>query len=128
MKLKFLIFSTAISFTLDKFVFIFFYQDLFGHLVPLAVQQAIAVYETKRTEILNMETSRLREGTTLMNGILASLNLPAALEDFCNHEAVPTSVKEKATEVRNAGGINTIQVSNFKRHMIEIQMIAYFED
>ena len=51
----------------------------------------------------------MREQTQLMNAMLASMNLPAAIEDVCNHDALPESVKEKAQRVRNAGGIQSLQ-------------------
>lgn len=67
-------------------------SDLFGDLVPVQVSNALAVYESRRQEIVNMETCRLREHSQLMNGILASLNLPAAIEDVEAQDAIPESV------------------------------------
>lgn len=82
------------------------FKDLFETLVPVPVHQALAAYDVRRAEIINMETARLREHTQLMNGILASLNLPAALDDVTNHETLPESIREKSSKVKAAGGID----------------------
>ncbi|ELT89341.1 hypothetical protein CAPTEDRAFT_127570 [Capitella teleta] len=79
------------------------FKDLFEKLVPLAVHQALAAFENSRAEMANVEIARLRESTQLMNSVLASLNLPAAIEDLSG-EAVPASVLEKASQVREMGG------------------------
>jgi programmed cell death 6-interacting protein len=47
-----------------KYVFV----DLFETLVPVPVHQALAAYDVRRAELINMETGRLREHTQLMNG------------------------------------------------------------
>jgi len=58
----------------------------------------------------NSKISQLREGTQLLNSILASLNLPAALEDSqgAGADAVPSSLKDKAKAVQEAGGITEL--------------------
>lgn len=40
---------------------------------------------------------------------LASLNLPAALEDVCNEEELPESIREKSARVKGLGGVQAIQ-------------------
>uniref|UniRef100_A0A914X123 BRO1 domain-containing protein n=1 Tax=Plectus sambesii TaxID=2011161 RepID=A0A914X123_9BILA len=87
------------------------FKDLFETLVPVPVHQALAAYDVRRAEVVNMETGRLREHTQLMNGILASLNLPAALDDACNHETLPESIREKSAKVKAAGGIDSLTQS-----------------
>lgn len=44
-----------------------------------------------------------------MNGILASLNLPAAVEDACNAEVLPVSLKEKSNALKSDGGIQKVK-------------------
>ncbi|KAK6012655.1 hypothetical protein OSTOST_22172, partial [Ostertagia ostertagi] len=68
------------------------FRDMFASVVPVQVHNAMQCYEGRKAELVNIETGRLREHTQLMNGILASLNLPAALDD-----------------VKQAGGINELQ-------------------
>jgi programmed cell death 6-interacting protein len=80
------------------------FKDLFDKVVPLAVQQALMMFENRKSEILNMEIGRLREATQLLNSVLASLNLPAAIEDLSGGGGVPQSVLEKAATVRDMGG------------------------
>jgi len=41
--------------------------DLFEKVVPLAIQQALTVFENRRAELVNREIGRLREATQLMN-------------------------------------------------------------
>lgn len=84
------------------------FKDLFERLVPVAVHQALARYDARRGDIVNMEVGRLREHTQLMNAALASLNLPAALEDVCNEEELPESIREKSAKVKSLGGIQKI--------------------
>ena len=41
--------------------------DLFEKIVPIAVYDAMNVFEGRRSQIMNMEIGRLREQTNLMN-------------------------------------------------------------
>jgi len=41
--------------------------DLFEKVVPLAIQQALTMFENRRTELVNREIGRLREATQLLN-------------------------------------------------------------
>lgn len=84
------------------------FKDMFSSLVPVQVHQALASYESRKADLINMEAGRLREHTQIMNGILASLNLPAALDDATSNEALPESIKQKSARVKNAGGIDVL--------------------
>ena len=53
---------------------------------------------------MNGEIGKLRESTQLLNSILASLNLPAAIED-AGGSSVPQSLREKSQKVVDEGGI-----------------------
>ncbi|XP_076336080.1 programmed cell death 6-interacting protein-like isoform X2 [Tachypleus tridentatus] len=83
------------------------FQDLFSALMPVTVTQAIQTFDVRKTEIVNQEIGKMREQTQIMNGILASLNLPAAIE-ASSGSALPQSLKEKAKSVSDAGGIQAI--------------------
>ncbi|XP_044258227.1 programmed cell death 6-interacting protein [Tribolium madens] len=85
------------------------FKDLFSELVPVAVHQALAAYDVRKTEIVNAEIGRLRESTTTLNGILASLNLPAAIEVTDGSSGLPPSIIEKANTVSQLGGINELE-------------------
>ena len=50
--------------------------------MPLAVHGAMMSFENRKVEMVNMEIGRLREATQLINSVMASLNLPAAIEDL----------------------------------------------
>lgn len=84
------------------------YQDLFANLLPVSIQQALQTFDVRKTEIVNNEIGALREQTQMLNGILASLNLPAALEDTAGN-TLPQSIREKANTIRLKGGIQFIQ-------------------
>ncbi|RZC42803.1 BRO1, ALIX LYPXL bnd, FUN14, DUF3824 and/or DUF1204 domain containing protein [Asbolus verrucosus] len=84
------------------------FKDLFNELVPVAVHQALAAYDVRKNEIVNTEIGRLRESTTMLNGVLASLNLPAAIEVTDGSSGLPPSIMEKANTVSQLGGLAEI--------------------
>ncbi|XP_076765982.1 programmed cell death 6-interacting protein-like protein AliX [Xylocopa sonorina] len=86
------------------------FKDLFSDLLPVSVHQAMSSYDVRRNELVNSEISKLREMTQVLNGVLASLNLPAAIEDTSGTE-LPQSVLEKAQYVKEAGGIRALENS-----------------
>ncbi|XP_012281249.1 programmed cell death 6-interacting protein isoform X2 [Orussus abietinus] len=86
------------------------FKDLFAELLPVTVHQALSSYESRRSEFVNGLISKLREATQDLNGILTSLNLPAAIEDTSGRE-VPQSLLDKATYVRQSGGINALEAN-----------------
>ncbi|XP_065667183.1 programmed cell death 6-interacting protein [Hydra vulgaris] len=83
------------------------FQDLFTKLVPMSVHQALSTYNGAKGALINSEVGKLREATHFMNGVLASLNLPAAIEDLSG-EKVPQSVLEKSSEIKEKGGLQII--------------------
>lgn len=85
------------------------FKDLFNDLVPVALQQAMNICDGQKTEIVNMEVMKLRDSTQTLNGVLSSLNLPAAIEVAQPGSSIPPSLLEKANEVREKGGIDSIR-------------------
>ncbi|CAG0921465.1 unnamed protein product [Notodromas monacha] len=83
-------------------------RDLFEDLVPLEVSQALAVADSRRMELVNSEVARLRDASQLLNGLLASMNLPAALEDPGKAGGLPPSLRDKAEKVKAEGGIESL--------------------
>jgi programmed cell death 6-interacting protein len=84
------------------------FKDLFESLVPVSIQNALSAFEGRKTEVVNTETGRLREYTQLLNAQLASLNLPAALDDVLHHEKCPESIRQKSSKVKQCGGAQSI--------------------
>uniref|UniRef100_A0A182QIB3 BRO1 domain-containing protein n=1 Tax=Anopheles farauti TaxID=69004 RepID=A0A182QIB3_9DIPT len=84
------------------------FRDLFTALVPVAVNQALAACDGRKSEMVNGEIMRLREATTALNGLLSSLNLPAIVEVTATGDSLPPSLQEKATAVREKGGIQQL--------------------
>ncbi|XP_068124141.1 programmed cell death 6-interacting protein [Hyperolius riggenbachi] len=83
------------------------YSDLFEKMVPLAIQQSLSIYNQRRADLVNTTIGRMRDATTLCNGVLASLNLPAAIEDISG-DSIPQSILQKSKAVIEQGGIQTI--------------------
>lgn len=83
------------------------FTDLFEKMVPVSVQQSLAVFSQRKADLVNRSIAQMREATTLANGVLASLNLPAAIEDVSG-DTVPQSILTKSTSVVEQGGIQTV--------------------
>ncbi|XP_069469289.1 programmed cell death 6-interacting protein isoform X2 [Ambystoma mexicanum] len=83
------------------------FADLFEKMVPLAVQQSMNLYNQRKADLVNRSIAQMREATNLANGALASLNLPAAIEDMSG-DTVPQSILQKSKAVTEQGGVQTI--------------------
>ncbi|MEQ2214675.1 hypothetical protein XENOCAPTIV_016158, partial [Xenoophorus captivus] len=107
------------------------YTDLFEKMVPMAVQQSMGIYGQRKAETVNKLVGMMREATNLCNGydegrlhetfrihlcrasctidvLLASLNLPAALEDLSG-DSIPQSIAEKSRLIVEQGGLQNIE-------------------
>jgi len=85
------------------------FTDMFSALLPLSVKVAMEAYDAKRTELVMMQTQRLKDKTGLMNGVMSSLNLPASLEDVNSKGGdLPASILEKSKTVVSKGGSGLI--------------------
>ncbi|XP_075147952.1 programmed cell death 6-interacting protein-like protein AliX [Haematobia irritans] len=84
------------------------FDDVFKGLVPVELHRALQASDMRKNEIVNAEIMKLREATQTLNGVLASLNLPAAVESTDGGSGVPPSLIEKSNEVRQKGGIEAI--------------------
>uniref|UniRef100_A0A8C9N9N0 Programmed cell death 6-interacting protein n=1 Tax=Serinus canaria TaxID=9135 RepID=A0A8C9N9N0_SERCA len=83
------------------------FSDLFEKMVPLQVQQSVSVYNQRKADLVNRSIAQMREATNLANGVLASLNLPAAIEDVSG-DTVPQSILNKSKSMIEQGGIQTV--------------------
>uniref|UniRef100_A0A4W4EUU8 Programmed cell death 6-interacting protein n=1 Tax=Electrophorus electricus TaxID=8005 RepID=A0A4W4EUU8_ELEEL len=95
--------STAIQVPLSQK-----FTDLFEKMVPMQVQQSLSIASSRKADLVNRLVGKLREATNLCNGVLASLNLPAALEDLSG-DSVPQSILEKSRAVVQQGGLHSIE-------------------
>ena len=82
-------------------------KELFGVLMPVHIHQALASYDVRKQEMVNKELTKLKDNTNMLNDIMNSMNLPAALEDTTGG-GVPASLKEKSTAVIEAGGVQEL--------------------
>lgn len=85
------------------------FKDLFSDLVPVALQQAMNACDSQKNEIVNAEVMKLRDATQTLNGVLSSLNLPAAIEVNTPGSSLPPSLLEKANDLREKGGVQSIR-------------------
>ena len=83
-------------------------SELFNALMPLDIHQSMADYEVMKQEIVGKELNRINEGTNMLNKVLNSMNLPAALEDTAG-DGIPSSLKEKSAAVIEAGGVDELE-------------------
>eukprot|EP00106_Octopus_bimaculoides_P008985 XP_014776427.1 PREDICTED: programmed cell death 6-interacting protein-like [Octopus bimaculoides] len=83
------------------------FVDLFQKLFPLPVHDGIVAFDNRKNQIINQETGRLKEATLLLNSVLASLNLPAAIEDLSG-DSIPTSLLDKAQQLKRDGGVESL--------------------
>ncbi|XP_011505396.1 PREDICTED: programmed cell death 6-interacting protein [Ceratosolen solmsi marchali] len=84
------------------------FQDIFAELLPICIHQAISNFEAQKNEIIICEIAKLRNMRQILNGTLASLNLPAAIEDI-NGTEIPQSLIDKANFINEAGGIKSLE-------------------
>lgn len=84
------------------------FDDVFKGLVPVELHRALQASDMRKNEIVNAEIMKLRDATQTLNVVLASLNLPAAVEITDSGSGVPPSLIEKSNEVRQKGGIESI--------------------
>ncbi|XP_061390157.1 programmed cell death 6-interacting protein [Musca vetustissima] len=84
------------------------FDDVFKGLVPVELHRAMQASDMRKNEIVNTEIMKLRDATQTLNVVLASLNLPAAVETTDGGSCVPPSLIEKANEVREKGGIDAL--------------------
>ncbi|KAJ3608992.1 hypothetical protein NHX12_023520, partial [Muraenolepis orangiensis] len=94
------------------------FTDLFEKMVPMAVQQSMGVYNQRKAETVGRLVATMREATNLCNGVLASLNLPAALEDLSG-DSIPQSIAEKSRAVVGQGGLQSVEqlIRDLPEHM-----------
>ncbi|KAI1894230.1 hypothetical protein AGOR_G00113680 [Albula goreensis] len=84
------------------------FTDLFQTMVPSSVQQALCMYNQRKVETVNRLTNTMREASSLSSGVLASLNLPAALEDLSG-DSIPQSILEKSRNIIQQGGVRDVE-------------------
>lgn len=46
--------------------------DLFSDLMPVVIHQALAAYDVRKTELMNVEVNKLRDSTQLLNRLVCS--------------------------------------------------------
>ncbi|PAA53698.1 hypothetical protein BOX15_Mlig010709g3 [Macrostomum lignano] len=84
------------------------FRDSFDRLVPMHIHQSLLNFEACRNDACQKELGRLREATSLMQGVLTSLNLPMSLEDS-GSASVPPSLLDKARDLVDKGGYEKLR-------------------
>ncbi|KAI8803201.1 BRO1-like domain-containing protein [Cladochytrium replicatum] len=83
-------------------------KPLFANLVPFAVHQMASVYSDRRDTFVKSEEERVQQATSACHSMLASLNLPGAIEALEQPVGLPPSLLKRADEVRALGGARAL--------------------
>ena len=87
-------------------------RPLFTKLVPYAVHVAASIYADRRDRLVNSSIIDELEGlTTKIHEILASLNLPGALQALEKPLGLPPGLVSHAEEIRQQDGMNRLSNS-----------------
>lgn len=89
-------------------------QNLFKVLVPIPVHSALEVAEAVRRQLVGVEVGRLRDATGIVNGVMASMGLPASLQVFKGADddddlVLPNALAEKVASVQSRGGVQALR-------------------
>nr|CAH8847369.1 unnamed protein product [Trichobilharzia regenti] len=82
-------------------------RDYFVDLLPFAVTEALNTAKGVRASLVDGEVCRLREASTKLNEIMASYNLPAALQ-VVGSGMIPDTLLSKAACIRRDGGADKL--------------------
>ncbi|KAI3380159.1 hypothetical protein SNEBB_008335 [Seison nebaliae] len=92
------------------------YQDLFGDVTSIALQQSFGRFNTKKKDVLQVNKQKLIDGTNILEEVLANFNLPMAIETVFNQTSststaanIPQSIREKSAGIKAAGGIAHVE-------------------
>ena len=80
--------------------------DLFSALMPVYIHQT--ANDISMQETVGKELNRIKEGTIMLNEMLNSMNLPAALQDKTGG-GVPASLKVMSAAVNDDGGVDKLE-------------------
>ncbi|SPQ24265.1 cb4f57de-5c5e-4aa1-b4ad-3e729a5f779b [Thermothielavioides terrestris] len=83
---------------------------LFSKLVPFSVHVAISIYEERRDRLVNNNIiAELEAMTDQIHQILSSLNLPGSLQALEKPLGLPSTLVQRADEIRQADALNRLQ-------------------
>lgn len=83
----------------------------FERLVPFSVHRALSVYSAARDALITSEDGKLKAATEAAWNQLASMNLPGALDALEQPIGLPSSLLNKANEVRTNGGAKALEAA-----------------
>ncbi|CAD5220413.1 unnamed protein product [Bursaphelenchus xylophilus] len=100
-----------------KFPFTKQFKDPFTDLVSAAVSKAVNVFQGKIKEKVHQAVSNLRSSDNNVKAGLASINMPALVEDSTKQERIPASIVKKSEAIRSKGGYHAIEAK--EKHLLK---------
>lgn len=85
-----------------------FDDDPFSRLVPAKVHEDAKLFEGRVGELLHQASEAAREDTARLNGMLASMGLPASIQVLQKDTGLPPKLWGEVREVQLKGGIQAI--------------------
>lgn len=85
------------------------FRDLFTELVSASVSKAVNFFQGQLKERVHILVSDLRTSDNAIKAGLASINMPALIEDEIKQERLPASIVKKSDEIRSKGGFHAVE-------------------
>ncbi|KAI6187838.1 BRO1 domain-containing protein [Aphelenchoides besseyi] len=99
----------VLNFTQVKFPLSKDFKDIFVQLVSVHVNKAVNLFQGQLKERVHALVSDLRTHVNNTKAGLASINMPALIEDELKQERIPASIIKKAEDIRSKGGFHMIE-------------------
>jgi len=83
-------------------------KDPFYKLIPFAITEKLSIYQERKDTLVRDEMKGIDEQNQLAIGMLASMNLPGAIEALETPSGVPQAIEQKRVEMQKEGGAKLI--------------------
>ncbi|KAI6176673.1 BRO1 domain-containing protein [Aphelenchoides bicaudatus] len=101
--------KSILSLSAVKFPLFKDFKDIFIQLVSVHVSKAATLFQGKLKERVFALVNELKESDKNVRAGLASINMPALIEDELKQERIPASIAAKADDIRSKGGYHLIE-------------------
>jgi hypothetical protein len=85
------------------------FKDMFVQLVSVHVNKAVNLFQQQLKNSVFALINDVRTSKTNVNSGLASINMPALIEDELKQERIPESIVHKCEEIRSKGAFHAIE-------------------
>eukprot|EP00096_Caligus_rogercresseyi_P011261 TRINITY_DN4379_c0_g1_i1.p1 TRINITY_DN4379_c0_g1~~TRINITY_DN4379_c0_g1_i1.p1 ORF type:complete len:848 (-),score=257.52 TRINITY_DN4379_c0_g1_i1:165-2708(-) len=83
-------------------------DDIFRDLLPVQITHALNTFQSRKDDKANQEICKLKSATDLLNDLLSSMNLPAAIEETSG-DSLPSSLIDKSNKLVESGGLDSLE-------------------